>query len=72
MDPSLTGEQHLAPSTIRNYQTDLRPFSEYLVGEVEDTSGVRTLRRRGQTPDRRIGRGISDSSDIRRCRSTPT
>jgi site-specific recombinase XerD len=27
---SLTGEKHLAPSTIRNYQTDLRLFSEYL------------------------------------------
>jgi site-specific recombinase XerD len=27
---SLTGEQHLAPSTIRGYQTDLRLFSEYL------------------------------------------
>ncbi|MHB8451795.1 MAG: tyrosine-type recombinase/integrase [Mycobacteriales bacterium] len=27
---SLTGEQHLAPSTIRAYQTDLRLFSEYL------------------------------------------
>jgi integrase/recombinase XerC len=26
----LTGEQHLAPSTIRNYQTDLRLFSEYV------------------------------------------
>ena len=28
---SLTAEQHLAPSTIRGYQTDLRLFSEYLV-----------------------------------------
>lgn len=27
---SLTSEKHLAPSTIRNYQTDLRLFSEYL------------------------------------------
>jgi integrase/recombinase XerC len=27
---SLSGEQRLAPSTIRNYQTDLRLFSEYL------------------------------------------
>src|SRR6266540_7094772 len=27
---SLTGEKHLAPSTIRGYQTDLRLFSEYL------------------------------------------
>src|SRR6266536_2966296 len=27
---SLTAEQHLAPSTIRGYQTDLRLFSEYL------------------------------------------
>lgn len=27
---SLTGEHHLAPSTIRGYQTDLRLFSEYL------------------------------------------
>jgi site-specific recombinase XerD len=27
---SLTSEQHLAPSTIRGYQTDLRLFSEYL------------------------------------------
>lgn len=27
---SLTGEKHLAPSTIRGYQTDLRMFSEYL------------------------------------------
>lgn len=27
---SLTGEHHLAPSTIRNYQTELRLFSEYL------------------------------------------
>ncbi|MFG2004797.1 tyrosine-type recombinase/integrase [Spirillospora sp. NPDC048911] len=27
---SLTSEHHLAPSTIRNYQTDLRLFSEYL------------------------------------------
>ncbi len=27
---SLTGESHLAPSTIRGYQTDLRLFSEYL------------------------------------------
>ncbi len=27
---SLTGEEHLAPSTIRNYQTDLRLFNEYL------------------------------------------
>jgi len=26
---SLTGEKHLAPSTIRGYQTDLRLFSEY-------------------------------------------
>jgi integrase/recombinase XerC len=26
----LTGEKHLAPSTIRGYQTDLRLFSEYL------------------------------------------
>jgi integrase/recombinase XerC len=27
---TLTAEQHLAPSTIRNYQTELRLFSEYL------------------------------------------
>ena len=27
---SLTGEQHLAPSTIRGYQTGLRLFSDYL------------------------------------------
>ncbi|MFD0585736.1 hypothetical protein [Dactylosporangium darangshiense] len=27
---SLTGEHHLAPSTIRGYQTDLRLFSEYV------------------------------------------
>ncbi len=27
---SLTAEQHLAPSTVRGYQTDLRLFSEYL------------------------------------------
>ena len=27
---SLTAEQHLAPSTIRGYQTNLRLFSEYL------------------------------------------
>lgn len=27
---SLTGEKHLAPSTIRSYQTELRLFSEYL------------------------------------------
>ena len=27
---SLTGERHLAPSTIRNYQTELRLFSEYI------------------------------------------
>jgi len=27
---SLTAEQHLAPSTIRTYQTDLRLFNEYL------------------------------------------
>ncbi len=27
---SLTGEKHLAPSTIRGYQTDLRLFSEYI------------------------------------------
>ena len=27
---SLTAEQHLAPSTIRGYQTELRLFSEYL------------------------------------------
>jgi site-specific recombinase XerD len=27
---SLTGEKHLASSTIRGYQTDLRLFSEYL------------------------------------------
>src|SRR5436309_251993 len=27
---SLTGEKHLAASTIRNYQTELRLFSEYL------------------------------------------
>jgi len=27
---TLTGERHLAPSTIRGYQTDLRLFSEYL------------------------------------------
>ena len=27
---SLTGERHLAPSTIRGYQTDLRLFTEYL------------------------------------------
>jgi hypothetical protein len=27
---SLTGESHLAPSTIRGYHTDLRLFSEYL------------------------------------------
>ena len=27
---SLAGEKHLAPSTIRGYQTDLRLFSEYL------------------------------------------
>ncbi|WP_206069114.1 site-specific integrase [Nonomuraea composti] len=27
---SLTSEHHLAPSTIRGYQTDLRLFSEYL------------------------------------------
>ena len=27
---SLTAEKHLAPSTIRGYQTDLRLFSEYL------------------------------------------
>ena len=28
---SLTGERHLAPSTIRGYQTDLRLFSEFLI-----------------------------------------
>ena len=28
---SLPGEQHLAPSTVRSYQVDLRLFSEYLV-----------------------------------------
>lgn len=28
---SLTGERHLAPSTIRNYQMELRLFSEFLV-----------------------------------------
>ena len=27
---SLTSEQHLAPATIRGYQTELRLFSEYL------------------------------------------
>src|ERR1035437_3723244 len=27
---TLTSERHLAPSTIRGYQTDLRLFSEYL------------------------------------------
>ena len=27
---SLTGERHLAPSTIRGYQTDLRLFTEYI------------------------------------------
>ena len=27
---SLSGERHLAPSTVRNYQTDLRLFSDYL------------------------------------------
>ena len=27
---SLVGERHLAPSTVRNYQVDLRLFSEYL------------------------------------------
>jgi site-specific recombinase XerD len=27
---ALTGERHLAPSTIRSYQTELRLFSEYL------------------------------------------
>lgn len=27
---SLTAEKHLAPSTIRNYQTELRLFSEYI------------------------------------------
>ncbi|SPL88393.1 putative integrase/recombinase [[Actinomadura] parvosata subsp. kistnae] len=27
---SLTSAHHLAPSTIRGYQTDLRLFSEYL------------------------------------------
>jgi len=27
---SLTGERHLAPSTIRGYQTDLRLFSQYI------------------------------------------
>ena len=27
---SLTSERHLAPSTIRGYQTDLRLFSEYI------------------------------------------
>jgi integrase/recombinase XerC len=27
---SLTGERHLAASTIRNYQTELRLFSEYI------------------------------------------
>ena len=27
---TLTTENHLAPSTIRGYQTDLRLFSEYL------------------------------------------
>lgn len=27
---SMTGEQHLAPSTIRGYQTDLRLFTEFL------------------------------------------
>lgn len=27
---SLTGERHLAPATIRGYQTDLRLFSEYV------------------------------------------
>jgi integrase/recombinase XerC len=27
---SLTGERHLAPSTVRGYQTDLRLFSEFL------------------------------------------
>ena len=28
---SLCGERHLAPSTIRNYQVDLRLFSEFLI-----------------------------------------
>ncbi len=28
---SLTSEKHLAPSTIRGYQTDLRLFSEYVI-----------------------------------------
>jgi len=27
---TLTSENHLAPATIRGYQTDLRLFSEYL------------------------------------------
>ncbi len=27
---SLTSEQHLAPSTVRGYQVDLRLFSDYL------------------------------------------
>jgi integrase/recombinase XerC len=27
---SLTGERHLAPSTIRSYQCDLRLFTEFL------------------------------------------
>ena len=31
---SMTGEGHLAPSTIRGYQTDLRLFSEYLADDA--------------------------------------
>ena len=41
---SLTAERHLAPSTIRGYQTDLRLFSEYLTTPV--TAGRWRVRRR--------------------------
>ena len=48
---SLTGEQRLAPSTIRGYQTDLRLFSEYLCRRALRVGGrVREGVRAGRPP----------------------
>ena len=41
---SLTAEHHLAPSTIRGYQSSLRLFSEYLTA-TPVTGGLRRARR---------------------------
>ena len=47
---SLTGEKHLAPSTIRSYQCDLRLFSEFLTDAPLRVGGRRARRRSARGP----------------------